>query len=326
MIKNLIKDTIRIDLNKNAKPPYYIKNIIKMFVPKKYYKNLLKKLITTINDTKYVFKRVNYYNKMNSSFQISNRLYSIKEFSKKEKMTTYYFDLIEHLRYFNESLAVSYKFGDITEIPDEPSFVKSRPIADNNQHSLLINLDKVRHFIFLNDTTQFIDKKDMLCWRGKAHQPHRRFFLEKFYTHPLCDVGQIIKNRDKSKDSIQWVKDKLSIKEQLKYKFILAIEGNDVASNLKWAMSSNSLVFMTKPKYETWFMEGTLLPNYHYVLLEDDYSDLEEKINFYSKNSAEALKIIENAHDYIKQFKNTKREKIISLLVIKKYFELSNQC
>jgi hypothetical protein len=99
-----------------------------------------------------------------------------------------------------------------------------------------------------------------------------------------------------------------------------------VASNLKWAMSSNSLVFMTKPKYETWFMEGTLLPNYHYVLLEDDYSDLEEKINFYSKNSAEALKIIENAHDYIKQFKNTKREKIISLLVIKKYFELSNQC
>ena len=42
-------------------------------------------------------------------------------------------------------------------------------------------------------------------------------------------------------------------------------------------MSSNSLCFMPKPKYETWFMEGKLIPNHHYVLIEDDYSNLLEQ-------------------------------------------------
>ena len=122
-----------------------------------------------------------------------------------------------------------------------------------------------------------------------------------------------------------WQKKKMSINEQLSYKFILCIEGNDVASNLKWVMSSSSIAFMVQPKYETWFMEGQLIPNYHYVLLKDDYSDLEEKIKYYSQNTKEALNIINNANDYVSQFKNEKREKLISLLVLKKYFEKSRQ-
>ena len=82
---------------------------------------------------------------------------------------------------------------------------------------------------------------------------------------------------------------------------------------------------MVKPKYETWFMEGTLIPNHHYVLLKDDYSDLEEKIDYYSKHTEEAKAIIDNAHKYIKQFKNQKREDVISLKVLEKYFKCSSQ-
>ena len=48
--------------------------------------------------------------------------------------------------------------------------------------------------------------------------------------------------------------------DNLNYKFILAIEGYDVATNLKWIMSSNSLAVMPRPTYATWFMEGTLIP------------------------------------------------------------------
>ena len=40
---------------------------------------------------------------------------------------------------------------------------------------------------------------------------------------------------------------KVSIDYHLKHKFILCIEGNDVASNLKWVMSSNSVAVMPKP-------------------------------------------------------------------------------
>jgi len=82
---------------------------------------------------------------------------------------------------------------------------------------------------------------------------------------------------------------------------------------------------MPKPTYETWFMEGTLIPNYHYVLIKDDYSDLEERLVYYSEHTDEALKIIENAHQYISQFRNKKREDLISLLVIKKYFDKTGQ-
>jgi len=125
--------------------------------------------------------------------------------------------------------------------------------------------------------------------------------------------------------TVPWQKPKMSLAKQLQYKFILCIEGNDVASNLKWVMSSNSIAFMVKPTYETWFMEGTLVPNHHYVLLKDDYSDLEEKIEYYSTHIDEALTIVKNANDYVTQFKDKKREDLISLLVLKKYFEKSGQ-
>ena len=307
---------IRIDGSKNAKLPYYLRNIFTFLMPSSFYQKRLNTLLNHSEDREYINNRVNYYNKIDKPFKL-NQAKSIKAF-KKEKKKTYFFDLYKYLTYFNENLKFSYLFGDICEIPNEPTFLKSRPIEGKNQNSILLKLNHVRHFIFVDDTKKFEDKKNILVWRGKAHQKHRQAFLNKFYGHPLCNVGQIIKKKDKS--TIEWEKPKMSLKEQLNYKFILTIEGNDVASNLKWVMSSNSLAFMVKPKYETWFMEGTLIPNHHYVLLKDDYSDLEEKINYYATHEEEAKKIITHANKYVEQFKNQKREDIIALKVVEKYF------
>ncbi|PTB88044.1 lipopolysaccharide A protein [cyanobacterium G8-9] len=303
---------------------YYIKHITILLTPSFFYQRKLQQLLDVPEkDREYIYDRVNYYNQKNDTFSLTNAK-TIKDF-KRERKRTYFFDLYAYLIYFPMHLRIKYLFGDIIEVPDEPALLKSRPITSTNQNSIIMKLDKVRHFIFLNDTIDYEDKKDMLIWRGKAHQEHRKYFLEKFYSHPLCDVGQIKKRYDDKGVPVKWEKEKLSLKEHLDYKFILSIEGNDVASNLKWAMSSNSLVLMTKPKYETWFMEDRLVPNYHYILLKDDYSDLEEKMLYYSTHIEEAKKIIENAHCYIEQFKNKKREDIISLLVLEKYFKNSNQ-
>lgn len=73
--------------------------------------------------------------------------------------------------------------------------------------------------------------------------------------------------------------DKKTIREHLDYKFIIALEGNDVASNLKWVMSSNSLAVMTRPTCETWFMEGQLIPDYHYVEVKEDFLTLRTNLN-----------------------------------------------
>ena len=122
----------------------------------------------------------------------------------------------------------------------------------------------------------------------------------------------------------QWHSEKLTIGEHLDYKFIMSLEGNDVASNLKWVMSSNSIAVTPRLTCETWFMEGTLRPNYHYIEVKDDFSDLEERLQYYIEHPDEAEAIIRHAHEYVAQFRDKKREKLISLLALKKYFERTN--
>ena len=123
----------------------------------------------------------------------------------------------------------------------------------------------------------------------------------------------------------EWMTPKKTIREHLDYKFIMALEGNDVASNLKWVMSSNSIAVMTRPTCETWFMEGKLIPDYHYIEIKDDLSDLEEKLNYYIAHPAEAEQIVEHAHEYVSQFFDAGRERLISLLVMDKYFQVTKQ-
>jgi hypothetical protein len=216
---------------------------------------------------------------------------------------------------------MDFKFGDVTFVPEEPSIVKSRPLNRNNTNSVILNLDKTRHFTFINDKKDFRKKKNMLVGRNDVGQAHRVKFLEMYINHPLCNIGKI--NKDGKHQNL--LKERLTIEEQLDYKFILCLEGNDVASNLKWVMSSQSLAVMPDPKYETWFMEGTLIPNYHYVQIKDDYSDLEERMEYYMNHPDEALEIIKNAQQYIEQFKVKKREDLLSLLVLEKYFYKTGQ-
>lgn len=311
---------LRIDLSKNTKFIYYLYSILNLLTPKIFFAFRLKSILENIDNTKEIQERVNYYNKT-SNFSLDDSLSNYNKFLK-EKKKTYFFDLLRYLKYFPSTYSFSYLFGDIVDIPNRPTLLKSRPIDGNNSNSVIMKLNKIRHFIFVDDKISFEEKKDILVWRGKCYREHRVEFVKRYYDNNLCNIGQ---TNTKGNLNVPWQKNKLSLKEQLKYKFILAIEGNDVASNLKWVMSSNSLAFMCKPKYETWFMEGTLVANHHYVLLKDDYSDLEEKVKYYSKHTTEAKKIVVNANKHVEQFKNTKREKIISLLVLQKYFKNSGQ-
>lgn len=109
----------------------------------------------------------------------------------------------------------------------------------------------------------------------------------------------------------------------MEFKFIISLEGNTFASNLIWAMNSNSLVFSPKMRCETWFMEGRLKPNEHFVLIDNE--NLEEKVEYYKTHIKEAKEIIKNAHSYIKQFLDEEKEFHIGILVLAKYFYHSKQ-
>ncbi|TVP50152.1 MAG: lipopolysaccharide A protein [Halomonas sp.] len=264
-------------------------------------------------------RRVNYYNKSNRWTSLHHTpQYKVGSF-KKDHAWSYYVDMKELLLYFHNELTFDYFPGDIQTVPEHPAFLKSRPITNKNANSILLKLNKIRHYHFIEDIKSYDEKKDLLVWRGACHQPHRQFFIKHYHAHELCDVGDV---RD-AMAGTPLHKPFMSIKEQLNYKFILSIEGNDVATNLKWIMSSNSICFMTKPKFETWFMEDTLIPGEHYVEIKEDYSNLQESIIYYLNNPDEAKKIIANANQYVDQFKNIGREKLISFLVMQKYFSTS---
>lgn len=268
------------------------------------------------NVQQHIAKRVNYYNKLNEKTPISGSLNTVGGF-KKRGFSAYFYDLADYLRYFSADKVFAHEFGDVRHIPHQPTLVKSRPIADDNQNAVILKLDSVRHFYICPDPFVYAEKSDKLVWRGAAHQPHRLAFLAQFHNHPLCDVACIHR---KSQDK-PWHGKFMSVQEQLRHKFILSIEGNDVATNLKWIMASQSLCFMTTPKFETWLMEGCLQPNVHYVHVQDDYCDLDEKLAYYQNNSAAAQKIIAQANAWMQPFFDEKMELITSVLVLKKYFE-----
>ena len=319
MLRDLKRMSFR---HKNNKPVYYLKNYIRQIIPSGFYQRKIEKKVSLLSsfNQQVVFDRVNYYNQLERQTTLPDNAEKLSDFKLEGHIKTYYFDTYEYTRYFPDDLRITPLYGDITYVPEYPMLTKSRPIAGDNANSVLLKLDKIRHFLFVKDNNRFVDKKDMMIGRSKARQQHRIDFLNMYFDHPMCNIGQI--NRDMNP---QFIANRMTLEEHLKYKFILCLEGHDVASNLKWVMSSNSLAVMPKPKYETWYMEGKLVANEHYVLIKDDYSDLEERLNYYIDHPNEALDIIEHAHQYTLQFQNKRLEDLISLLVLKKFFEKTGQ-
>jgi len=314
-----------LSLRRASKLKFYSTSFAqRLFIPDAYFRSRLAEVLGQIKnyDPQVVHDRVDYYNKLDASFDLPADAVGLKSIPF-AKQTAYYCDMRSVLRYFPKDVRVKYLFGDVREIMAEPTFVKSRPISDDNGNSILLKLNRVRHFIPIRDKIPYGEKKDILVWRGVGWQPRRKAFLREFWNHPLCDVGQV--NPPSEAAPAEWVKPRMTVDEQLRYKFILSIEGNDVATNLKWIAQSDSLCFMVKPKYETWLMEGRLVPGVHYVQLRDDYADLPEKIEHYRKHSDEALAIIQNFKDYFRQFLDIRLEKLVPLLVARKYLELSGQ-
>ena len=305
---------------KNSKVAYQWRCLVHRLTPLFWLKSRSKQLLDSFEsrpDRDYILSRVNYYCKLIAPATIHGTFL----LGSMPKATNNYFrDFFEYSRYFDKGLRVDTAFGDNTELKQTPSIAKSRPICNENENCVLCNLDKVRHFIFLNDQRSFESKLPKAIYRGVSYQPHRIDFLEKYFGSEWVDCGDTGANPHKA----EWKTHQITLYDHLKYKFVISIEGNDVASNLKWVMSSNSIAVMPKPKYETWFMEGTLIPNYHYIEIKDDYSDLPERLQYYIDHPEETKKIIENAHEYVAQFQDKDREDLIHLLVLQKYFSLTN--
>lgn len=300
---------------------FYARGAVRDLVPYPIYRARLRRVYRRIADaglSAAQIERINYYNKA-GAHALPARAIPARDIPVRSG-SYYYYDLKEYLNYFPRDVRINYQFGDIVDLMPEPRIVKSRPVVAGNGNSIVMKLDKFRHFRWPSDPLSFRDKKRTAVWRGQPFNPMRLALIKAFAGNTRHDIGHV-------GPVVEGVAPKppLSIAAQLAYRYVVSIEGNDVATNLKWVMASHSLCLMPKPKFEAWFMEGRLQPGVHYVAVRDDFSDLEEKIAYYERNEDEALAIIANANAHIRQFEDGESEDVISLMVLQKYFESTDQ-
>lgn len=320
----------RIFHYKSAKPLYFLRNFVRYYTPRTLLQRQLPALLEEARrrpDSDEIFRRVDYYNRLPRLDAVPAGLRPLAEHRMGTIQSAYFFDSYEFTRFFDDRLCWAIEPGDVTEVPAVPSVLKSRPVAGDLSNAVVLNLDKHRHFLFLRDDIPFRAKQDRAIFRANINYPHpnhvvRLRFVERYYGSAICDVG--VSNRAPVVRD-EWLRPRLSEYDHLAYKFVMCLEGNDVATNLKWVMSSNSLAVMPRPRYETWYMEGALVPNYHYVEIRPDYADLEERLQYYIDHPAEAEAIIAHAHAWQAQFADPRRERLISLLVLQRYFERTGQ-
>ena len=232
--------------------------------------------------------------------------------------SAYSYDFWRMAHRLGNSVQLPFRFGDIREVPGGLAFVKSRPITEENQNSILLPLNTVRHLNFVADKYDFAGKLNRAVWRGACYQPWRQKFVARYFDSELVDVADTAPKQTDVRYRGEW----MSRSDQLRYKFIISIEGNDVASNLKWAMQSNSVVVMAAPKFETWFCEGRLIPGEHFICVNDDYNNVEQVVSDYLNRPDECTRIIRNANLYASQFLDLDRQFELGREVVRRYVEL----
>lgn len=84
---------------------------------------------------------------------------------------------------------------------------------------------------------------------------------------------------------------------QLKYKYLIAIDGNTCASSLKWQLFSNSVVLKNESEWMEWY-DTALIPYKHYVPFKNDFSDLLEKLEWLKQNDETAKNIAKEARHF----------------------------
>lgn len=217
----------RIFHNKQIKLFWFLRSFGRYITPKRLLQSRLDRVLAEAErrpDWEYICRRADYYNKLAPGTGISRpeglRPLGDHKF-RRGVQTAYFFDTYEFTRWFSDRLLWNTVPGDVTTVPDVPSIVKSRPIRGDNANSVLLNLDKVRHFIFLRDDIPFRKKLDKAIFRlAITRRPHRERFMRMYFGSECCDAGI---STPRPEYPAEWTKPHISMYDHLNYKFILAI-------------------------------------------------------------------------------------------------------
>ena len=115
-----------------------------------------------------------------------------------------------------------------------------------------------------------------------------------------------------------------SIRDQLGYRYIICIAGNDFPSGLYWALCSNSIVLMPEPTWQTPLDFG-LQSWKHFIPIAEDFSDLLSKIYWCRSNRAEVLEVNERAKAFCKTLHDPALRDAADQAVVSRYEGLARR-
>ena len=180
---------VRGHIHKNSHLLFYIKGIWRDTWPHVFCRMALRRKLRTLErmtpeERAYIMRRVNHYCHLEPPIQLADNAYPLSRFTMKKKdrevtgvvHSAHYFDCQEYTRFFPKNLKWSMFSGDVNYTFPQPTICKSRPIlvAEIPNNNILLNMNKVRHFLWIKDPFRWEEKDARILFRGDAHmKPHR---------------------------------------------------------------------------------------------------------------------------------------------------------
>ena len=119
----------------------------------------------------------------------------------------------------------------------------------------------------------------------------------------MCNASyyKIVQATDEARDAMlanMTLADPIPLKEQMKFKYILSLDGNGAcAGRFEQLVSGNSLIMKTESDSIEFYYTG-LQPHVHFVPVKEDISDLQEKLQWVLANDDKAQVIVNNMEKY----------------------------
>lgn len=309
---------------KEANLAYYLRGYARLLIPRplrRLQRRLLLRGWEKRPDADYIRERVDYYCQLPAGSAVGEGSRTVASIKSGNMGSRYFIDFTRYLRSFPKNLRLYLQTQDVWENPRVPTLMKARRLDELTPNGVLLKLDKRRHFRQPVDPVPFEAKKPVLFFRGEIDgKPNRIKFFEMWADNPLFDLGDTTR-----KNRSRWFSEMVSLTKHFDYRYILTLEGNDVATAVQWVMASNCVAVMPRPTVEAWLMHARLIPGVHYIEISPDFSDVGEKLQYYTDHPEEAARIARASTEWAQQFFDRKRENIISYLVIEKYFRQTGQ-
>ncbi len=145
------------------------------------------------------------------------------------------------------------------------------------------------------------DKKNISIYRGGLDNGGPNNFIalntnlnQRKYFMKLCQDKKL-------NHIINFGYDYKSIEEQLKYKYLIDIDGwVNTWDSFVWKLYSGSVVLKCNSIWKQWYYDK-LLPWVHYVPIENDFSDIENKIQWCKDNDEKCQEISKNARNFVNE-------------------------